>query len=188
MIQVIQKEVDKKKSGCYYQFDFYFTMSEEHSFDIVSKIELQEVDNAIYQAMKEIKTRYDLKDSASEIKREIDDIVVVSDDQYKLRCVNEILNQKLVKRGVPIKALAYGEVQESRGGNMTQKIVLQRGIPIEKAREIVKIIKDTKIRVQATIMGDQIRVKGKHKDDLQAVISVLRESKLEIDMQFANYR
>lgn len=163
-------------------------MSEEHSFDIVSKIEIQEVDNAIHQAMKEIKTRYDLKGSSSDIKREGDEIIVVSDDQYKLKSVNEILNLKLVKRSVPIKALAHGEIQQSRGGNMTQKIALQRGIAMERAREIVKIIKDTKLRVQATIMGDQLRVKGRDKDDLQTVIRVLRESKLDIDMQFLNYR
>ncbi len=163
-------------------------MAEEHSFDIVSKIELQEVDNAIHQAVKEIRTRYDLKGSMSEIRREGDEIIIVSEDQYKVKSVHEILNQKLVKRGVPIKALSVGDIQESRGGSMTQKIALQRGIPIEKARDIVKMIKDTKLRVQATIMGDQLRVKGKHKDDLQAVISMLRDSKIDIDMQFTNYR
>ncbi|MEW5807133.1 MAG: YajQ family cyclic di-GMP-binding protein [Acidobacteriota bacterium] len=163
-------------------------MAEEHSFDIVSKIDLQEVDNAIHQAMKEIRTRYDFKGSTSEIIREGDEMVLVSEDQYRLKSVSELLSQKLVKRGVPLKGLTYGSIQESRGGNVIQKIALQKGIPIEKGREIVRIIKDTKLRVQASIMGDQIRVKGKNKDDLQSVIHLLRESSLNIDMQFTNYR
>lgn len=163
-------------------------MAEEHSFDIVSKIDLQEVDNAVHQAMKEIKTRYDFKGSASEIRREGDEIVLVSEDQYRLKSVNELLSQRLVKRSVPLKGLSCGTIQESRGGNVMQKISLQKGIPVEKGKEIVKMIKDTKLRVQASIMGDQVRVKGKNKNDLQAIIHLLRESGLDIDMQFTNYR
>lgn len=163
-------------------------MTSEYSFDIVSKVELQEVDNAIHQSMKEIKTRYDFKGSISQIKRESNDIVLVSEDKYKLKSVNEILSQKLVKRGVPLKALSYGNIQETRGGAVSQKISMQQGIPTEKAREIVKIIKAKKLKVQPTIMGDQLRIKGKSKNDLQEVIKHLRESHLDIDMQFTNYR
>ncbi len=163
-------------------------MASEYSFDIVSKVDLQEVDNAVYQSMKEIKTRYDFKGSVSQIKREGQDVIMISEDQYKLKSVNDILSQKLVKRGIPLKALSYSNIQETRGGTVTQKISLQQGIPTEKAREIVKIIKSMKLKVQSSIMGDQLRVKGKNKDELQAVMKHLRESKLQIDMQFTNYR
>lgn len=163
-------------------------MASEYSFDIVSKVDLQEVDNAVYQSMKEIKTRYDFKGSVSQIKREAQDVIMISEDQYKLKSVNEILSQKLAKRGIPLKALSYSNIQETRGGTVTQKISLQQGIPTEKAREIVKIIKSTKLKVQSSIMGDQLRVKGKNKDELQAVMKHLRESNLQIDMQFTNYR
>ncbi len=163
-------------------------MASEYSFDIISKVEFQEVDNAIYQSIKEIKTRYDFKGSISDIKREADDIILISDDQYKLKSIKEILEHKLVKRGVPLKALTYIPIQESPGGTVSQRVSLQNGIPIDKAREIVKIIKSTKLKVQPTIMGDQLRVKGKNKDDLQSVIKHLKESNLGIDMQFANYR
>ena len=163
-------------------------MASEYSFDIVSKVDLQEVDNAVYQSMKEIKTRYDFKGSVSQIKREGQDVIMISEDQYKLKSVNDILSQKLVKRGIPLKALSYSNIQETRGGTVTQKISLQQGIPTEKAREIVKIIKSMKLKVQSSIMGDQLRVKGKNKDELQAVMKHLRESNLQIDMQFTNYR
>ncbi len=163
-------------------------MASEHSFDIVSKVDLQEVDNAVYQSMKEIKTRYDFKGSLSEIKREDQDIIMIAEDQYRLKSVHEILSQKLAKRGVPLKALSLSSIQEARGGTVTQKISLQEGIPTEKAREIVKIIKSTKLKVQPSIMGDQLRVKAKNKDDLQAIMKHLKESHLQIDMQFTNYR
>jgi uncharacterized protein YajQ (UPF0234 family) len=160
----------------------------ENTFDIVSKIDLQEVSNAIQQAMKEVTTRFDLKDSKSTIVLEKDGIVVHSADEYKLKAVNEILGQKLVKRGVSLKGLTYGVVEPAAGSTAKQKITMQQGIPIEKAREIVKLIKDSKKKVQASIQGDLVRVSGKDRDALQEVIALLRSRDFGIDMQFTNYR
>ena len=158
------------------------------SFDIVSSVDLQEVKNAIAQAMKEIQTRYDLKGSASEIELQGNDLLFTSADDYKLKAVREVLEGRLVKRNVPLKALEYGTVEQALGGTVRQKVSLQQGIPTDKAREIVKIIKGSKIKVQASIQGDQLRVTGKNRDDLQAVIRVLKGTDLGIDMQFTNYR
>ncbi len=161
----------------------------ENSFDIVSKIDLQEVSNAIQQALKEIHTRFDLKDSKSDIKLEGKDaIVITSIDDYKLRAVNDVFEQKLVKRGVPLKGLTYGKVEPAAGSTVRQRITLQQGIPVEKAREIVKLIKDSKKKVQASIQGDLVRVSGRDRDTLQQVIAVLRNQDFGIDMQFTNYR
>ncbi len=160
----------------------------ESSFDIVSNVDLQEVKNAIAQAMKEIQTRFDLKDSRSSIELLAEELVVGSADEFKLKAVREILEGRLVKRGVPLKALSFGEVDKALGGSVRQRVALQKGIPTDKAREIVKLIKGTKRKVQAAIQGDQLRVSGKNKDDLQAVIRMLRETDLGIDMQFTNYR
>jgi hypothetical protein len=160
----------------------------DSSFDIVSKVDLQEVKNAIGQATKEIQTRFDLKGTGSSVDLAGEEIVVASSDEFKLKAVREVLEQRLVKRGVPLKALTWGEADKALGGTVRQKASLQSGIPTEKAREIVKIIKGTKLKVQAAIQGDQLRVSGKSRDDLQAVMRVLRESDLGIDMQFANYR
>ncbi len=161
----------------------------ENSFDIVSKIDLQEVSNAIQQALKEIHTRFDLKDSKSDIKLEGKDaIVVTSIDDYKLKAVNDVFEQKLVKRGVPLKGLTYGKVEPAAGSTVRQRITLQQGIPVEKAREIVKLIKDSKKKVQASIQGDLVRVSGRDRDTLQQVIAVLRNQDFGIDMQFTNYR
>jgi hypothetical protein len=154
----------------------------------VSKIDLQEVSNAIQQAMKEVTTRFDLKDSKSTIVLKKDGIVVHSADEYKLKAVNEILGQKLVKRGVSLKGLTYGVVEPAAGSTAKQKITMQQGIPIEKAREIVKLIKDSKKKVQASIQGDLVRVSGKDRDALQEVIALLRSRDFGIDMQFTNYR
>ncbi len=163
-------------------------MSKENSFDIACKIDLQEVSNAINQAMKEIQQRYDLKGSKSAIVQEKEAIVVTSDDDFKLKAVIDILQSKLHRRGVPLKALTYGGVEPAAGGTVRQQISLQQGIPTEKAKEIVKIIKNSKIRVQAQIQEDQVRVTGKNRDDLQAVIALLKEQDLGIEMQFTNYR
>ncbi len=163
-------------------------MSKENSFDIACKIDLQEVSNAINQATKEIQQRYDLKGSKSAIVQEKDAIVVTSDDDFKLKAVIDILQSKLHRRGVPLKALTYGSVEPAAGGTVRQRIALQQGIPTEKAKEIVKIIKNSKIRVQAQIQEDQVRVTGKNRDDLQAVIALLKEQDLGIEMQFTNYR
>jgi uncharacterized protein YajQ (UPF0234 family) len=161
----------------------------ENSFDVVSKVDLQEVSNAIQQAMKEVRTRFDLKDTRSEIVLEGKDaIVLTSNDEYKLKAVNDVLQQKLVKRGVPLKALTYGNPEEAAGATVRQRITLQQGIPTEKAREIVKLIKNSKKKVQASIQGDLVRVSGKDRDTLQEVITMLRSSDFGIDMQFINYR
>ncbi len=161
-----------------------------NSFDIVSKIDLQEVGNAIHQAEKEISTRYDLKNSKSAI--ELDQtnkkIILRSQDDFTLRAVTEVLDQKLVKRGVPLKGLIRGKVQEAAGSTVTQEITLQQGIPMEHAREIVKLIKNHKLKVQSSIQGDQVRVSGKDRDDLQKVIAMLKGHTFDIDMQFTNYR
>ena len=161
----------------------------ENSFDIVSKIDLQEVHNAIQMALKEVHTRFDLKDSKSDIVVEGKDaIVVTSKDEYKVKAVNDVLQAKLVKRGVPLKGLMYGSIEPAAGGTARQRITLQQGIPIEKAREIVKTIKDSKKKVQASIQGDTVRVSGKDRDTLQEVIALLRQRDFGIDMQFTNYR
>jgi cyclic-di-GMP-binding protein len=161
----------------------------ENTFDIVSKIDLQEVSNAIQIALKEVHTRFDLKDSHSNIQLEGKDAIVLSSqDEYKLKAVNDILQGKLVKRGVPLKGLTYGTVEAAAGSSVRQKISMQQGIPVEKAREIVKIIKDSKKKVQASIQGDAVRVSGKDRDALQEIIALLRGRDFGIDMQFTNYR
>lgn len=161
----------------------------ENSFDIVSKINPQEVSNAIQQALKEIHTRYDLKDSKSTITLEGKEaIILASMDEFKLKAVNEVLAGKLVKRGVPLKGLTYGGVEAAAGSTVRQKVSMQQGIPIEKAREIVKLIKNSKKKVQASIQGDLVRVSGKDRDVLQEIIALLRQQDFGIDMQFTNYR
>lgn len=164
-------------------------MASDNSFDVVSKIDLQEVSNAIQQAVKEIHTRFDLKDSKSEIAMEGKEAIILSSaDEYKLKAVNDILQNKLVKRHVPLKGLDYGTVENAAGSTVRQKIKLQQGIPIEKARDIVKLIKDSKLKVQASIQADTVRVSGKDRDTLQQVIGLLRNKDFGIDMQFTNYR
>ncbi|HKY31602.1 MAG TPA: YajQ family cyclic di-GMP-binding protein [Candidatus Polarisedimenticolia bacterium] len=163
-------------------------MADENSFDIVSKIDLAEVDNAINQTRKEVATRYDLKGSFCTIERADRVVALVAEDKFKLRSVDEILRQKLAKRGVPLKGLAFSEPAAAAGGRVSQTIDVQNGIPTDKARDIAKAIKDLKLKVQASIQGDQLRVKGTKKDDLQAVIRHLREKDFGIDMQFTNYR
>ena len=161
----------------------------ENTFDIVSKVDLQEVSNAIQNALKEIHTRFDLKDSKSNIQVEGKEAIILSSlDDYKLKAVNDILQSKLVKRGVPIKALTYGAVEPAAGSTVRQRITMQQGIPTEKAKEIVKVIKDSKKKVQASIQGDSVRVSGKDRDTLQEIIALLRERDFGIDMQFTNYR
>ena len=162
----------------------------ENTFDIVSKIDLNEVTNAIHQAMKEVHTRYDLKDSKSGIELNEKDkkILVASQDEFKLKAVNEVLELKLVKRGVPLKGLSFGPVTPAAGSTVRQEIAIQQGIPIEKAREIVKKIKESKLKVQASIQGDVVRVSGKSRDVLQDVLHLLRNQDFGIDMQFTNYR
>ncbi|MBI1736639.1 MAG: YajQ family cyclic di-GMP-binding protein [Candidatus Rokubacteria bacterium] len=160
----------------------------ENSFDIVCKVEMQEVTNALDQARREVETRYDLKGTKNELKLEKNDITVLAADDMKLKAIVDILQSKLHKRGIPLKALEYGKVEDASGGALRQKITVQQGIPIEKAREIVRLIKDVKLKVQAAIQEDQVRVTGKNRDDLQKVIAMLREKDLGIAVQFSNYR
>ncbi len=160
----------------------------ENTFDVVSKINLEEVSNAIQQALKEIHTRFDLKDSKSNITLEKDAVVLQSIDDYKLKAVNEILQQKLVKRGVSLKGLTYSAVESALGGTARQKITMQQGIPIEKAKEIVKLIKDSKKKAQGSIQGDLVRVSSKDRDSLQEIIALLKQKDFGIDLQFTNYR
>lgn len=162
----------------------------DNSFDIVSKVELPEVSNAIQQTMKEVLTRFDLKNSKSTIELNQKDmkVLLASQDEFKLKAVIEILEQKLVKRKVPLKALTYGPVTPAAGSTVRQEIALQQGIPIEKAREIVKLVKESKKKVQASIQGDFVRVAGRDRDALQEVIHLLKAHDFGIDMQFTNYR
>src|SRR5436305_2504628 len=161
----------------------------DNSFDIVSKIDLQEVSNAIQQELKEIHTRFDLKYSKSDIALEGKDAIMLSSvDEFKLKAVNDVFQQKLVKRGVPLKGLTYGAVEPAAGSTVRQKISMQQGIPIEKAREIVKVIKNSKKKVQASIQGDVVRVSGKDRDALQEIIALVKQQDFGIDMQFTNYR
>jgi cyclic-di-GMP-binding protein len=162
----------------------------DNSFDVVSKVEMPEVMNAVQQALKEVSQRYDLKDSKSTI--ELDEkekkILLASKDEFKLKAVVDVLEGKLIRRQVPLKALTFGEVTPAAGSTVRQEITLQQGIPIEKAREIVKKIKDSKVKVQASIQGDFVRVSGRDRDVLQSVIKLLREADFGIDVQYTNYR
>jgi len=165
-------------------------MADEHSFDIASKVDLQEVLNAVQQAMKEIGQRFDFKGSKSniELNKDKNEINILSDDELKLKTVIDILQTKLVKRGVSLKALNYGKIEQASGGTVKQVVTLQQGIPVEKAKEIVKIIKDTKLKVQSEIQKDQVRVRAKKIDDLQAIIILFKEKDLGIHIDFLNYR
>lgn len=163
-------------------------MAKESSFDIVSQVEIQEVSNAVHQAQKEIEQRFDFKNSKSSIELQDDKIILVSDDDFKLRNVVDILEGKLVKRQVSLKALDYGKVTPAAGDTVRQEVKLVQGISQDKAKQINKLIKESKIKVSSSIQGDQLRVSGKDKDDLQAVIALLRKQDLGIDLQFINYR
>jgi uncharacterized protein YajQ (UPF0234 family) len=138
--------------------------------------------------MKEIGTRFDLKGSGSNVELLGEELALTSCDEFKLKAVRDVLEGRLVNRNVPLKALSFGQVEKALGGTVRQAVALQKGIPTEKAREIVKLVKGTKLKVQAAIQGDQVRVSGRNRDDLQAVIRVLRGTDLGIDMQFTNYR
>ena len=165
-------------------------MAKQNSFDVVSEVNLEEVRNAVNQSMKEVVQRFDLKGSDSSI--EFDDkegkLVLSSADEFKLQAVNDVLQKKLVKRGVALKALSYGTIDPAAKGHVRQTVTLQQGIPMEKAREIVKFIKGTKLKVQAAIQEDMVRVSGKDRDTLQGIIAELKEQDFDIDMQFTNYR
>ncbi|MCL4458229.1 MAG: YajQ family cyclic di-GMP-binding protein [Nitrospirae bacterium] len=165
-------------------------MADEHSFDVVCEVNMQEVLNAVDQAMKEIGQRFDFKGSKSSI--ELDKgkgvITLISDDELKLKSVIDILQSKLVKRGVSLKALNYGKIEQAAGNTVRQLVTLQQGIPQEKAKEMVKLIKDMKLKVNAEIQKDQVRVKAKKIDDLQEIIAKLKEKDFGIHIQVTNYR
>lgn len=163
-------------------------MAVENSFDIVCKIDMQEVANALDQTRREVETRYDLKGTKNEVVLDKTEIVLTSPDEMKLRAVADILQSRLHRRGVPLKALTWGKVEDAAGGAKRQRVALQQGIPVDKAREIVRLIKDTKLKVQAQIQENQVRVTGKSRDDLQKVIAMLKARDLGIAVQFANYR
>jgi uncharacterized protein YajQ (UPF0234 family) len=163
-------------------------MPQDFSFDIVSKTEMQEVSNAIQQAQKELAQRFDFKGSKSSIELTAEEIVLVSDDEGKLRSVKDILETKLVKRGVSLKAVDYATLEQAAGGTVRQKAKIVQGIEIEKAKAIVKAIKEAKLKVQASIQSDQVRVTGRAKDDLQKAMTIVKGHDYGIPLQFTNYR
>jgi uncharacterized protein YajQ (UPF0234 family) len=163
-------------------------MPQDFSFDVVSKTDPQEVANAVQQAQKELAQRFDFKGSKSSIELTPEEIVLVSDDEGKLRSVRDILEGRLVKRHVSLKALDYGKVEDASLGTVRQKAKIVQGIESEKAKAIVKTIKDAKVKVQASIQSDQVRVTGRSKDDLQRAMALIKENDYGIPLQFTNYR
>ena len=165
-------------------------MADEHSFDIVSRVDMQEVTNAVQQSIKEIQQRFDFKGSKSsiELNKDAGEITLVSDDEYKLKSLTEILKAKLVKRSVSLKSLGFGTVEKAAGDTVRQIVTLQQGISTEKAKNIVKMVKETKLKVQAEIQKDQVRVRAKKIDDLQAVIQMLKAKEFDFHVEFINYR
>jgi uncharacterized protein YajQ (UPF0234 family) len=163
-------------------------MAQQNSFDIVSQVDRAEVTNALQQTIKEVRQRFDFKGSTATVVLEKDELILSAEDETKLRNMNDILQQKLVRRGVPLKALSYGSVDPAAGGTVRQHAQIQQGIPQEKAKEVVKFIKDSKAKVQASIQGDVVRVSGKDRDTLQDIIAKLQGKDFGIDMQFSNYR
>ena len=165
-------------------------MAQDFSFDVVSRVDLQEISNAVQQASKEIATRFDFRGSASRIEWNEKDLALIltSDDAHKLKSVVDILETRLVKRGIAVKALDFGPVEDAAGGTVRQKVQVQQGIPSEKAKNIVKAIKDRKLKVQASIQADQVRVAGRNKDELQEAIALLRAGDFGLPLQFTNYR
>lgn len=163
-------------------------MSNESSFDIVSKVDMQELNNAVQQAMKEIETRFDFKGSKSSISLEKEQLVVISDDEFKLQNVIDILHSKMAKRGIALKNLEYSKVEPAASSTVRQRISLKQGVDQENAKKINILIRDSKLKVKSQIQGDQIRVTGKSKDDLQEVIALLRKADIPLDLQFVNLR
>ena len=163
-------------------------MSQQNSFDIVSEVDRAEVMNAVNQTMKEVRQRFDFKNSKAAVALEEKDLVLTAEDETKLRNMNDILQQKLVRRSVPLKALSYGDPEPAAGGTVRQRVQIQQGIPQEKAKEVVRFIKDSKAKVQASIQGEMVRVSGKDRDTLQQVIASLKAKDFGINMQFTNYR
>ena len=163
-------------------------MARQNSFDIVSKTDMAEVNNAVGQALKEVRQRYDFKGSVSDVHLEENDLVLRSDDDYRLQALVAILEQKLIRRKVSLRALSYKKIEKAAGGTVRQRVAIQQGIPSEKARQISKFIRNLKLKVQASIQGDSVRVSHKNRDLLQEVIHLLKEEDFGIDMKFTNYR
>jgi len=163
-------------------------MAKEFSFDVVSNVDMQEVDNAMNQAQKEIATRYDFRGSKSKVEWNGEEIVLLGDDDFKLRAVNEIVRGKLVKRGISLKNIDAQAPENASGATLRQRLVIMQGLSKENAKEVVKLIKASKIKVNAQIMDVQVRVSGKDKDDLQKVITLLKETDFPVELQFVNYR
>ena len=163
-------------------------MAQQNSFDIVSQVDNAEVSNALNQTIKEVRQRFDFKGSTANVVLEKTELVLSAEDEMKLRNMNDILQQKLVRRGVPLKALSYGNIEPAAGGTVRQRAQIQQGIPSEKAKEVVKFIKDSKAKVQASIQGDVVRVSGRDRDTLQDIIAKLKAKDFGIHMQFTNYR
>lgn len=165
-------------------------MADEHSFDIVSRVDMQEVSNAVQQALKEMSQRFDFKGSKSNIELNKDkaEIFLIADDDYKLKSLTEILKSKLVKRNVSLKALNFGQIEKAAGDTLRQLVTLQQGLSSERAKDIVKLIKDMKLKVQSEIQKDQVRVRAKKIDDLQSVINMLKGRDFDFHIEFINYR
>ncbi len=163
-------------------------MAQQNTFDIVSQVDRAEVGNAINQTIKEVRQRFDFKGSSANVTLEENELVLTAEDETRLRNMNDILQQKLVRRGVPLKALSYGNLEPAAGGTLRQRAAIQQGIPQDKAKEIVKFIKESKVKVQASIQGDIVRISGRDRDTLQEVIAKLKGNDFGVDMQFTNYR
>lgn len=162
--------------------------AKDSSFDIVSEVNMQEVDNSVYQTDKEVGQRFDFKGSNTVIERSEDEIIITTSDDFKLRNVVDILETKLAKREVPLKAFEYGKVESSLGGRVKQVIKIRQGIDKDQAKTITTLVKNSKLKVQASIQGDSVRISGKNKDDLQAVIQAIKAADLPFNVQFTNYR
>lgn len=163
-------------------------MANDASYDVVSNVDLQELSNAVNQAQKEISQRYDFKNSKSELTLNKDELVIITEDEYKLGAVIDVLQNKLIRRGVPIKNLVYGKIEPAAGALIKQQITIKQGIEVETAKKITKAIKDSKLRVQTQITGDSVRISSKSKDALQESMQLIKELDLDIELQFTNYR
>jgi uncharacterized protein YajQ (UPF0234 family) len=158
------------------------------SFDVVCQIDLQEVDNAIQQTLRELGNRFDFKGTPFEVRREDHVVHLHAENDFKLKALSDVFQERLAKRQVPLKAIRPGTVEPAAGGTVRQQLDLQKGIAVDKAREIVKLVKDAKLKVQASVQGEQVRISGKKRDDLQVVIQMLRKQDLDLAMQFVNFR
>ncbi len=163
-------------------------MAKENSFDVVSQVNMQEIKNAVDQAIRELRARFDFKGSKSDISYDGEEIVLTGDDEFKLRNVVDILESKMVKRQVNLKALRYGKIEPGARDTVRRRVSLIQGIDQEKAKQIIKLVKDSKLKIQASLQGDQVRVSGKNRDDLQAAIQTIKDYEFDIPLQFVNFR